>query len=326
MEYGQMLMEGVHPAAVSADLPLARAEPPTSGSLAQAVDGLCVFDSLALQLQIHANDTLERKTLARRFDTPPQLTIMLLLEGEIGVSINQTRCRMSARQGPVGYLWLLSRPGTLIRHTHAGHRVRKVNVTLSLEGVESLQLQPALRASIDLDQPRTSVAQWVPNPHAIRCAQEILGHQRQQGSLRSLDAFISGLSLFQQALKTTVQQSSIETSAGPAPLKDRDMMRARKIRELILSHAPHETACPQQLAQALGMSVSTLQRLFKAAYGSSVMEFQRSERLKAARSQLLNGGLTVGEVSYRAGYSTASNFSSAFQRAFGYPPSACTRR
>ena len=29
------------------------------------------------------------------------------------------------------------------------------------------------------------------------------------------------------------------------------MMRARKIRELILSHAPHETACPQQLAQAL---------------------------------------------------------------------------
>ncbi|MBK1683370.1 AraC family transcriptional regulator [Rhodoferax fermentans] len=83
---------------------------------------------------------------------------------------------------------------------------------------------------------------------------------------------------------------------------------------------------PQQLAQELGMSVSTLQRLFKAAYGMSVMAFQRSERLNAARALLMEGRLTVGEAGYRAGYSTVSNFSSAFQRNFGYPPSACMRR
>lgn len=81
-----------------------------------------------------------------------------------------------------------------------------------------------------------------------------------------------------------------------------------------------------QLGQALGMSVSTLQRLFKAAYGMSVMAFQRSERLNAARALLMEGRLTVGEAGYRAGYSTVSNFSSAFQRNFCYPPSACMRR
>jgi AraC-like DNA-binding protein len=79
------------------------------------------------------------------------------------------------------------------------------------------------------------------------------------------------------------------------------------------------------LAQELGMSVSTMQRLFKAAYGTSVVSFQRTERLKTARTKLLQGRMTVGEAGYQAGYSNVSNFSSAFQKAFGYPPSVCTR-
>jgi len=295
-------------------------------TLVQEVDGLCVFDTMSIQLQIHANDTLERRTLSQRFEMPAQLTVMLLLEGDIQVAINQTNCHMSARKGPMGYLWLMTQPGYLVRHIQAGQRVRKVNVTVPLESVESIQLPPELREHICLDGPRSGMAQWTPSSHAMRCAQEILTQRGKPGSMHSLSAYIAGLSMFQQALRITNDCTRDEPVTVAPPLNDRDMERARRIRERILISDAHTNATPQSLAREMGMSVSTLQRLFKAAYGSSVVEFQRSERLKVARTLLLDGGLTVGEAGYRAGYSTVSNFSSAFQRTFGYPPSACVRR
>jgi len=300
--------------------------PSGSDTLIEEVDGLCVFDTLAIQLQIHANDTRERKTLSQRFDMPAQLTVMLLLEGDLRVSINQTSCRMSAGNGPTGYLWLLSEPGTLVRHIQAGQRVRKVNVTVPLDGVESIRLPDALRDHICMDTPRSGVARWEPSPHALRCAQEILTQRGQQDSMHSLEAYIAGLSMLQQALRVTNESARLQTPVAGVPVGDRDMARARKIRERIQMDEHQRNATPEMLSRELSMSVSTLQRLFRAAYGTSVVEFQRTERLKAARTQLLEGGLTVGEVGFRAGYSTVSNFSSAFRRAFGYPPSACVRR
>lgn len=302
------------------------AGPARESNLRADVDGLCAFDTLSIQLQIHANDTLERKSLSREFDMPAQLTVMLLLEGDILVSVNGTRCHMSARHGPVGYLWLTTRPGTLVRHIQAGQRVRKVNVTLPLDDVDSIALPPELREHITLDSPRASVARWAPSPQALRFAQEILTQRGHQDSMHSLQSYIAGLSMLQQALRITHEAARPQARTIDAPLRDRDMGRAQKIRD----HIQQNEACchitPQQLAQELGMSASTLQRVFKATYGMSIMEFQRSERLKAARAMLLEGGLTVGEAGYRAGYSTVSNFSTAFQRTFGYPPSACMQR
>lgn len=300
--------------------------PAEAGTLTREVDGLCAFDTLAIQLQIHANDTVERRTLSRRFGMPAQLTAMLLLEGEIRVSINRTSCLMSARNGPVGYLWLLSAPGSLVRHIQAGQRVRKVNVTVPLASLEGLRLPAPLRDQLSLDGPRPGIASWAPSAHALRCAQEILDRRDHPDGLQSLQAGIAGLSMLQQALQACHQPPRPPAAAAAAALRDRDVARARRIRERLLQGRLRQLVAPQQLAQDLGMSVSTLQRLFKAAYGTSVMEFQRTERLKAARARLLAGGLTVGEVGYRAGYSTLSNFSTAFQRAFGYPPSACVRR
>lgn len=297
-----------------------------SDTLIEEVDGLCAFDTLVIQLQIHANDTLERRTLSQRFDMPAQLTVMLLLEGDIRVSINQTSCLMSARQGPIGYLWLTTTPGTLVRHIQAGQRVRKVNVTVPLERMTCIRLPEPLRDHIRLDAPRSGVARWTPSPHALRCAQEILTQQGHQDNKHSLEAYIAGLSMLQQGLRATHEVLRLPEDIPTAALGDRDMDRARRIREKILAGAIHRHATPLQLAQELGMSVSTLQRLFKAAYGTSVVEFQRTERLNTARAQLMDGGLTVSEAGYRAGYLTVSNFSTAFQRTFGYPPSACVRR
>jgi AraC-like DNA-binding protein len=298
-------------------------EPAQGGRLRKVVDGLCVFDTLNLQLQVHANDSLERESQAQQFDMPPQLTIMLLLEGDLQVSVNGNVYRMSAQHGPVGHLWLLAQPGKLVRHTKKGQRVRKVNATLSLDGVESIDLPAELKAHICLDSPRASIARWTPSPNALRCAHDLLSQHATPSGLRSLQTCIAGLSLFQQAVQAVQGLDRVRSPEEMANLSDRDAERARRIRECIQQHDLREPPSPQALANAFGMSVSTLQRLFKAAYGMSVMEFTRKERLQSARKALLQGRLTVGEAGYRAGYNTASNFSTAFQRTFGYPPSAC---
>jgi len=329
MQNSQVLLRGVQAEGkVEAGKGLARTnELAQSDTLIDNVDGLCAFDTLSIQLKIHANDTLERKSLSQRFDVPAQLTVMLLLEGDIQVSINQTSCRMSAHNGPAGYLWLVTKPGALVRHSKAGQRVRKVNISVPLAGVESIQLPRELREHIRLDAPRPSVASWSPSPQALRCAQDILTKRGQpDNGMHSLQSYIAGLSLLQQALRTTNEETRPQTPPVTPQVKDRDMVRASMIRDRILMSEEHQNATPKRLAQELGMSESTLQRLFKAAYGMSVMAFQRTERLNAARVLLLEGRLTVGEAGYRAGYSTVSNFSSAFQRTFGYPPSACLRR
>lgn len=298
---------------------------PTDDTLIDAVDGLCAFESLALQMQVHANDTLERRTLSQRFDMPAQLTVMLLLEGEVRVAINQTPCAMSARHGPVGYLWLMAAPGTLVRHIRAGQRVRKVNVTVPLSALEGIRLPATLHDVLCMDSPRAGVMSWAPTPHALRCAQEILS-RRQGDGLQALEACIAGLSMLQQALRSACEATAgLQPTRGLAPA-DRDMARARLIRARLQGDTGRTAATPAALARELGMSESTLQRVFRAAYGTSIVAFQRQERLQRARAQLLAGSLTVGEAGYHAGYAKLSNFSSAFQRTFGYPPSACVRR
>jgi AraC-like DNA-binding protein len=101
-------------------------------------------------------------------------------------------------------------------------------------------------------------------------------------------------------------------------------MRARKARDYILRSIGEPMALGD-IASRNGMSISTLQRVFKTCFGTTVHEFVRTRRLELARLALLDKGLTVGEAAFQAGYSSPANFSTAFQRAFGYRPSACLR-
>ncbi|WP_425487890.1 helix-turn-helix transcriptional regulator [Microvirga lupini] len=68
------------------------------------------------------------------------------------------------------------------------------------------------------------------------------------------------------------------------------------------------------------MSTSSLQRHFRAAFGMTVFEFIRNEKLNEAWRLLMQEGISVGEAAYRAGYSSAANFTTAFKRRFGVLP------
>ncbi len=74
------------------------------------------------------------------------------------------------------------------------------------------------------------------------------------------------------------------------------------------------------LAQELGMSVSSFHHHFKAVTAMSPLQFQKQIRLQEARQLMLGEGLDASSAGYRVGYNDASHFSREYKRLFGLPP------
>lgn len=76
----------------------------------------------------------------------------------------------------------------------------------------------------------------------------------------------------------------------------------------------------EELAQELGMSVSSFHQHFKAVTAISPLQFQKRLRLQEARRLMLGENLDATSVAYRVGYNDASHFSREYKSLFGAPP------
>ncbi len=74
------------------------------------------------------------------------------------------------------------------------------------------------------------------------------------------------------------------------------------------------------IAQELGMSVSSFHHHFKAVTAMSPLQFQKQIRLREARRLMLGEGLDAASAGYRVGYNDASYFNREYKRTFGLPP------
>ncbi len=76
-----------------------------------------------------------------------------------------------------------------------------------------------------------------------------------------------------------------------------------------------------ELAEAIGVSVSTLRRSVRKELGFPLSEYLRDLRLTYACELLQNHRHSVGEVAALCGYNSINAFSFAFKHHFGSPPS-----
>ncbi len=76
----------------------------------------------------------------------------------------------------------------------------------------------------------------------------------------------------------------------------------------------------EDIAQELGMSVSSFHHHFKAVTAMSPLQFQKQVRLQEARQLMLGEGLDAASAGYRVGYNDAAHFSREYKRLFGLPP------
>lgn len=74
------------------------------------------------------------------------------------------------------------------------------------------------------------------------------------------------------------------------------------------------------VAQAVGMSVSSFHHQFKAVTALSPLQFLKQLRLQEARRLMLGEDLDATSTAFRVGYNDASHFNREYKRLFGLPP------
>jgi AraC-like DNA-binding protein len=102
--------------------------------------------------------------------------------------------------------------------------------------------------------------------------------------------------------------------------------RLQAIKDDILVHLPNDLS-PAHLAARHRLSPRYVGMLFESE-GTSMSEFVREERLKRARSMLLNPHFSnrrIAEIAYAVGFNDLSYFNRSFRRRFGHAPSHIRR-
>ena len=74
------------------------------------------------------------------------------------------------------------------------------------------------------------------------------------------------------------------------------------------------------IAQEVGLSVSSFHHQFKAVTALTPLQFQKQLRLQEARRLMLSEALDAASTAYRVGYNDASHFSREYKKLFGSPP------
>lgn len=96
--------------------------------------------------------------------------------------------------------------------------------------------------------------------------------------------------------------------------------QALAARDLMLADIAHPPRI-EDVALAVGLSQRRLNEVFREVFEASPLQCMVRWRLDLARQLLASGELSVKQVAHRLGYAHVSNFSLAFTRRFGHPPS-----
>ena len=93
-----------------------------------------------------------------------------------------------------------------------------------------------------------------------------------------------------------------------------------KLSELIQANLNNDQFGVDRLAQAVGMSRSSLHRKLQKSLGISTSRFIREYRLKKALEILSNEEVTASEAAHRVGFSSPTYFNTSFHKFYGFTP------
>ncbi|MFF7216091.1 AraC family transcriptional regulator N-terminal domain-containing protein [Streptomyces sp. NPDC008238] len=186
-----------------------------------------------------------------------------------------------------------------------------------------LPLQPAIIAQLLIEAGR---------PSALRPNDE-LGMATSSADSKLLDAVVRLLRLLDEPRDIQILAPGVRREIhwrlmhGPQAglvrqigLADSRMSRVARAIEWIKTHYDQVIRIGA-LADDVGLSVSSLNRHFRAVTAMSPLQYQKQLRLQKARTQLIAAPNDVAAIGYAVGYNSPSQFSREYRRMFGAPPS-----
>lgn len=259
---------------------------------------------------------------AAAIELSPRFQLFVFLEGQQQFYIDDVHFKMSAmgetQVRPIALVMNRVRRSVLRPVQMPNEYLRKVMISAPVSWVEDLHAVDAERSPelADFISGHLNHFLWLPPRHAIQLAEEIASPPPAfRGELKILHQRAKALELMCHACSALIEQNTEEISRpGLAAWR-----QSQRVRDYLLDHLD-EPLCIDQIARETGASVSTVQRHFREHFGVTVFEFIRAKRLDNARHALEREGATIAQAAYIAGYSSPSNFTNAFKRAYGTAP------
>ena len=275
--------------------------------------------NLRCGLSLHSTDTVDVHDLTTQSVTTPGLTVGLFLRGSADISIGSRRFLVAAGTSPKIFVLSRTEPDLFVRRGMCGNWVRKVTISVPPDWLDGDRLGSDDRLR-RFGRTHGANAVWAPSPRQLHLAERMIGPSPYGAALESLYLESHALEVVAEALSCLADRNAPADGSAPG---NRDRARVRLVCDYLDAHAGEEGGDGLRLddvARHAGMSVSALQRLFRAVHGTSVFEYYRGVRLDRARALLEREQVSVTEASYIAGYGNPANFATAFKRRFGLPP------
>lgn len=131
----------------------------------------------------------------------------------------------------------------------------------------------------------------------------------------------------QVALLNVLRHAVMPLFTPPSPthrdLKPSDLEKVHAARAYIFDHLDKSISV-RMLARVAGLNERKLKLGFHTLYQTTVGGFLREERMLRALALLKEKKMPVARVAAAVGYRHAPNFSDAFRRHFGHPPTLCS--
>lgn len=263
-------------------------------------------------VSIHAADILEEQDLDVEFNAEPRLTLCVLFEGELAFSVDGRRYHLEANEqnGCQAFALTCNGEQAVCRHIRQGRRVKKLSISVHKEWLEVEAQHSALMKRVlnGYFMAENRCVIWQPSATMVNLATQISQPPPATPALRVLQQEYHAIEL----MNASVQEFLLRQYQTP-------QSRLEKAVAYIEAHS-HAPLNLSHVANHAGVSISTLQRLFKAELGKTVVQFIREQKLRKAQQWLLEGKMSIGEAAFSAGYQHVSNFVTAYKNTFGVTP------
>ncbi|TLX53422.1 AraC family transcriptional regulator [Stutzerimonas nosocomialis] len=270
-------------------------------------------------LSLHCSDCHELQDFVTENEVGPRMSFALFLEGRSSVRYGERSFSLGAegpQKAPQGMAVAMAEPVLFRRQARRGSHIRKLVVSLTPDwfdagGLDALQDRGVLQAfSRSHLQPR----QWTPSARLLTLAEQLLHPP-------GYDPLLQRLYLESRALDIAGEALAALAGSEPSPqgLRPHEHRRLQRLLALLDSGEADDWAL-DRIAREVGSNANTLQRQFRALKGMTLFEYQRRRKLLQAREALEREGASVAEAAWRAGYTSAANFATAFKRQFGISP------
>lgn len=113
-----------------------------------------------------------------------------------------------------------------------------------------------------------------------------------------------------------------DTTASSVVISQTDDDFLQRLHSVTIAGMKNSDFSVDQMAAAMAMSRSSLNRKIRAVLDLSTGDYIRIERLKYAAELLSSGQYKINEVCYMTGFNTPSYFARCFQKQFGVLPGA----